>query len=131
MKTEGIEIKLSHDKSEEFFYNALCNALGYMSGYGLEFEYDAKEYKKSKQNLNEGVCFEDVLMQMLKDGFKLTLIDIECEGEYTSTIGIEEVHERVQKAPFRHLQAMISENDDADTSDVILQTVFFNDIIFG
>jgi hypothetical protein len=131
METKGIEIKLSHDKSEEFFYNALCNALGCMGGYGLEFEYDAEEYKKSKQKLSKGVCFEDVLMQMLKDGFKLTLIDIECEGEYTSTIGMEEVHERVQKAPLEHLKDMINENDDADTGDVILQTVFFNDIIFG
>jgi hypothetical protein len=126
-----MEIKLNAKESEEYFYNALCNGRGCMNDYGLELEYDADEYKKSRKKLSEGVCFEDVLMQMLRDGYKLTINDIECEGEYTRSIGIEEVHERVEKTPLRHLSNMINENDDAETADVILQTVFFEDIIFG
>jgi hypothetical protein len=126
-----MEIKLNAKESEEYFYNALCNGLEYINGYGLEFEYDADEYKKSRKKLPEGVCFEDVLMQMLRDGYELTLVDNECEGEYTRSINLKDVHERVQNTPLRHLSNMINENDDAETADVILQTTFFEDIIFG
>lgn len=126
-----MEIKLNAKESEEYFYNALCNGLGYMGGYGLEFECDENEYKKSRKKLPEGVCYEDVLMQMLRDGYELTMVDVECEGEYTRSINLKDVHDRVQNTPLRHLQDMISENDDAETADVILQTVFFEDIIFG
>jgi len=67
----------------------------------------------------------------LKDGKELTMVDHECEGEYTRSISIKDVHERVSKTPIRHLMNMINEEDDAETADVVLQTVFFEDVIFG
>jgi hypothetical protein len=123
-------INLTQTESEEYFNNSLCNALGYMSGYGLQLEYNDTDYKAAKAKLRNP-CFEDVLMQILKDGKSLTLVDVECEGEYTRSITLKEVHERVQKTPLDHLQDMIDETDDATTADVILQTVFYEDIIFG
>lgn len=126
---EGITLTLSPEKSEEFFHNALCNSLDYMCGYGLEFDYDEDEYKASREKLTNP-CFEDVLMQMLKDGYKLTFVDVEGEA-YTSSITLKDVHERVSKTPFEYLSDMIEERDDANTGDVILQTVFFEDIIFA
>lgn len=126
-----MEIKLNAKESEEYFYNSLCNGLEYIGSYGLELDFDESEYKECRKGMPQGVCYEDVLMQMLRDGYKLTINDIECEGEYTRSIGIEEVHERVEKTPLRHLSNMINEQDDAETADVILQTVFFEDIIFG
>ena len=129
-KTTGFEIKLSPEKSEEYFYNALCNGLSYMSGYGLRLDFSEIEYKISSNKLTSP-CLEDVFMQMLRDGYKLTLIDEECEGEYTRSIGLKEVHDRVQKTDASFLINMADENDDADTADAILQTVFFEEIIFG
>jgi hypothetical protein len=135
---KGVAITLSKEVSEEFFYNSLCNALGtgYMSGYGLELHTDENEYKQSKNNWqeknpNQTCCYEDVLMQMLRDGYKLTFIDNECEGEYNRSITLKDVHEKVQKVPVNFLNDMIQQNDDAETADVILQTVFFDEIIFG
>lgn len=125
-----MEIKLTKKESEEYFYNALCNGLSEMGCYGLTFDYVSEEYKKSKEKLT-APCFEDVLIQMLKDGYKITFVDEECDGEYTRSIGMKEVHERVKKTPTHHLMNMINENDDAITADVILQSVFFEDIIFG
>ena len=78
LKPEKMEIKLSTQESEEIFFNALCNGLGYMGGYGLEFEYSDKQYSEAKKKL-DSPCFEDVLMQILRDGGKLTVIDVECE----------------------------------------------------
>jgi hypothetical protein len=72
-------------------------------------------------------------MEMLRMGYSLIMVDEEGDGDEdsNSTITLKDVHERVSKAPVRHLMDMINENDDAETADVIIQQVFFNDIIFG
>jgi hypothetical protein len=130
-----MEIKLSEKESEEYFYNSLCNGLGYFQGNGLELRYEKDDYKAAKQKLAENretpVCFEEVLMEILREGKSIMAIDDECDGEYTRTITLKEVHERVQNTPADHLLDMVNETDDASTADVILQTVFFNEVIFG
>ncbi len=127
-----MKITLTPQESEEFFYNSLCNAVGtgYMDSYGIKLVYSETMYEKAKNKLTNP-CFEDVLMQILRDGNGLTFHDIEGDGEYTRTISLEDVHNKVQLTPVIHLQDMINENDDVTTADVILQTVFFDDIIFG
>ena len=125
-----MQIQLTPQESETMFHNALCNGLGYMSGYGLEFEYSDKQYSAAKTKL-QSPCFEDVLMQILRDGGSLTFGDVECDGEYTRSVSLADVHDRVQKTPLRFLTDMINEEDDAETADVMLQTVFFEEIIFG
>jgi len=126
-----MKMTLTPQESEDFFYNSLCNGLGYIeSGYELELTFDEDEYKQAQSKL-ESPCYEDVLMQILRDGKALTLVDIGCEGEYTSVIVMSDVHERVQDTPIRHLMDAINENDDAVTADVILQQVFFKETIFG
>ena len=130
MNKEGLKISLTNELSEEIFYNALCNSLDYMcSGYGLDLKYKQSDYKNAKDKLSSP-CFEDVLMQMLRDGIKLGLKDIEG-GEDTVYITLDTIHERVKNVPLDHLLAMINENDDADTGDVVLQIVFLNEIMYG
>jgi hypothetical protein len=129
-----MKIILTPQESEKFFFDALCNGLGYISGYDLTLDYSATDYKKAKEkltnkNFDATICFEDVLMQILRDGNELTLID-ECD-EVRHEITMVEVHERVQNTPVRNLLAIIEENDDACDADCVLQTVFLNEIIFG
>lgn len=129
-----MKITLEKNEAEEIFFNALCNGLGYVTGYDLELDYSDAEYKAAATKLKEAdtsPCFEDVLMQMLRDGNKITLVDIGCEGEYTRSITLKDIHERVALTPVQHLMDMINEQDDACTADVVIQTVFFEDIIFG
>ena len=123
-------VNLTTTESEEYFYNALCNGLSYISDYGLAVDFEKSEYDAAKKKLNNP-CYEDVFMQILRDGGTLTLVDEEGEGDMTRTITLHDVHERVPKTEISHLMDMIKENDDATTADVILQTVFFNEIIFG
>lgn len=130
-----MEIKLTQTESLEYFFNALCNGLSSMRDYGLEFRCPTVDYTNAKLKLLEAspntiVCFEDVLIQVLKDGGTLKMIDTE-NGEDDKTITINEVYERVQKTPIRHLMNMINGEDDAETADVILQTVFYEDVLFG
>lgn len=127
---DGITIKLTPEKSLEYFFNSLCNSLGYFTSYGFEVDFNEEEYKKSKEKLTSP-SYEEVFIQMLKDGYGLTVNDIENDGEYTTTIYLKDVVEKVQKTPIRHLSNMINEEDDADTGDVILQTVFFDEVVFG
>jgi len=129
-------ITLTEQESEEYFYNSLCNGISYMEGYGLEMKTKEAQYKAAKetlQQLNPGhmVCYEDVLMQILRAGGTLTLDDIDNDGEETATISLADVHEKVCKTPATYLMQMVSEQDDATTADCILQTVFYDDIIFG
>jgi DUF971 family protein len=135
-KYNTMKILLEKTESEELFYNSLCNGLGYIGGYGLELTFDDDDYEKAKKTLKRltpdtTICYEDVLMQVLREGGELTLIDHECEGEYTSKIKMEDVHERVVLTPIRHLMDAINHEDDADTADCIIQSVFFKDVIFG
>ena len=130
MNREGLKISLTNELSEEIFYNALCNSLDYMcSSYGLDLKYKQSDYKNAKDKLSSP-CYEDVLMQMLRDGIKIGLKDLEG-GEDTVYITLDTIHERVKNVPLDHLLAMIDENDDADTGDVVLQIVFLNEIIYG
>jgi hypothetical protein len=122
-------VQLTPQESETHFHNALCNGLGQVRAYGLELEYDSDHYKEARTKL-DNPCFEDVLMQILKDGHSLTLVDEEGDEE-DAIVTLKEVHERVSKTPIRHLVDAIEENDDAETADVILQTVFLNDVVYG
>jgi len=131
-----MEIKLTPQESEECFYDALCNGLDYVSSYGISLDYSEEDYAEAKKKLAVDrpdffPCFEDVLMEMLKMGKTLTMVDEEGDEDNNSTITLKEVHERVSNTPVRHLMDMINENDDAETADVIIQQVFFNEIIFG
>jgi hypothetical protein len=132
-----MKIILDHQESENYFYNSLCNGLSYLADYDLNLKYDEDAYKKAKETLKKDnskgtICFEDVLMQILKQGSYLSLIDNNEEEENKEKrITIEDVWERVSKTDIRHLTDAIMENDDAVTADVILQTVFFEEVIYG
>ena len=125
-----MKIILTKEESEELFYNSICNGLDYISEYGIELDFTKSDYEKAISN-GKTSCYEDILMQILRDGNTLKIIDHECDGEYNALITLENVHSRVQNTPTDHLMDAINENDDACTADVILQTVIYEDIIFG
>jgi hypothetical protein len=123
-------ITFTTEEALEHFHTALCNGLDYISGYGLTLDYEKAHYKQAKESLKQSPCFEDVLIQILKDGHPLVLHDEE-EGMDDSTIYIQDVVERMSLVPLRHMMNAINEDDDAETADVIIQTIFYKDIIFG
>lgn len=130
MNKEGLKISLTNELSEEIFFNALCNSMDYMcSSYGLDLRYKQSDYLKAKDKLTNP-CIEDVWMQMLRDGARIGLKDLEG-GEDTAYITLSTIHERVKNVPSNHLLDMIDEYDDATTGEVVLQIVFLNDIIYG
>ena len=125
-----MKIILTPEESEEYFYNALCNGLDYFHGYGFDLDYDADQYYEAREKL-KSPCFEDVLMQLLRDGGQLIFKDVENEGDMTRIVTLKDIHERVQNAPIKTLTEMADQEDDAITADIILQTVLFNEILLG
>ena len=134
-----MKILFDNLETEKFFYNALCNSLNYLSKYGCEINYTKKDYMDAKKRLeknpslmfdNYTICYEDVLIEILRGGKTITCKDNE-NGLDDSIINLKDVHERMEMTPLRHLMDMYNEIDDADTADAILQTIFYKDVIFG
>ncbi len=123
---------LTEQESLDIFYNSLCNAVGtgYMLGHGLEMNYADVDYQTAKAKLGKP-CYEDVLLQILKDGHALTFTDREGEGEYTRSVTLADVYARMPKVPLENLANFQRELDDANDADIVLQTVFFEGVIFG
>jgi len=125
------------EESESIFYNALCNGLSDFNSHGIQLNYIPDEYKAARELLkaslgeNAEVCYEDVLMQILRSGGSLKVIDIEGEGDQDAEITLKDVHERMAEVSFKDLSDMLTENDDAYTADNILQTIFYEEIIYS
>ena len=131
-----MEIVMSNEESEQIFFNALCNGLSEVTSYGLVFSYESAAYNNAKEKLKEEDpsgsrihCFEDVIIKMLRMGGSISLIEEDGGSDWTITL--KEVHERVKNTPIEYLADVINETDDAITADVILQTVFCNEIIYA
>lgn len=132
-----MKIVLTPQESEEIFFSALCNAYGtgYMDGYGLELKWHDKSYEQAKQRLKErgeSPCQEDILLEILRGGGHLTFFDVEGgAGEEPWPINLQDVHDKVCNAPARNILNFIQQQDDAEDADVILQTVFMGEVMFG
>jgi hypothetical protein len=132
-----MKIVLTPEESETIFHTALCNAesTGYMAGYGLQLRWHEESYKKAKDRLKErgeGICLEDILLEILRGGGHLTYFDIEGEaGQEPWPINLQDVHEKVSNAPARAILNFTQQQDDAEDADMILQTVFMGEILFG
>lgn len=125
-------INLTPQESENYFYNAMCNGLGELHYYDLELDWDDADYKEAKLSIKQPdmtVCYEDILMEMLRNGKILWVVDNNDEERHPITLQL--IHERVQKTPLKHLMDMVNEHDDAITADVILQTVIYDEIVYG
>lgn len=137
MFTQNLKTNLKYKDMEnltnkaklEYFENALANGLEYIcSGYGLEIDFDDENYEDASNSLTNP-SYEEVLIKILKDGHRLVLVDCESDDDYI--IDITDVYDRFRLVPSDHLSNMIEENDDAETADVILQTIFIGEVIFG
>lgn len=122
-------------EAENLFHTALCNGLGEFDYYNIKVSYEEEDYKKAKESLKDthaSACYEDILLQILRNSGKLFIVDYEDDAEEMQyPITITDVHERLHNAPNKHLMDMIFERDDAITADVILQWVFFQEIIYA
>ena len=131
------KIVLDKKESVKYFHAALCNGIGYVqSGYGLVLSTNGLDYSSAKADLiNEHgvdhcICREDVWVQILKNNKSISFLDTE-DNDTEYKITIKDVYKRMSEVPFDHMSDMINDQDDAITADVILQTVFLGEVIYG
>ena len=128
-----MKITFTNEEAQQHFHSAMCNGLGYIAGYDLELKFNRETYSETSAKMSGvtqfGVCHEDVLLQMLKDGHTISLYD--WNDDVVNTISIQDVYDRMPLVSVRHLLDMIEERDDADTADAILQTVFLGEVVYG
>jgi DUF971 family protein len=129
-----MKIELTQLESEEIFFTALCNLYS-LAGHGLLLDWNETEYEAAKSRLRHAnpkirVSSEEIVMEMLHGGGEIRIIDEEGDGEYSCAITLKEIHERVGMVPTDRLLEIINETDDADTADIVFQTVFFKEVIF-
>lgn len=130
-----MKIILEPTEAEQFFWDSLCNGLYELQCYGIEVEPTKSAYQSAKKRLaakndDTAVCYEDVLMEILRGGDVLTFVDTEG-GEEPVNVTLAMVHERMNNVPLKWIMQKIEENDDAVTADVILQTILFDEIVYG
>ena len=130
-----MEILLNEKELKEVLHNALCNGLGWISGYGLSVNISKEDYASAKDSLKEGdpdrvVCIEDVLMKHLENGNALGFYDSEQEEHVSFTL--DQARENLKSEDVsKHIVDMLNEYDDAITADCILQTALYGEVIFG
>lgn len=127
-----MKITLTHKEAENIFHTALCNteAGSYLRIYGLELTWDDNCYNLAKKRL-QSPYIEDVLMEILKMGGALEIIDHEGEGDQNKTICLEDIYSRINKVPLQSLNNIINETDDVNDADDVLQTIFYTELIFS
>ena len=128
-----MDFKLNQAEAEEVFFNCLCDNDLYI--HDLEIVSSDKLYERARTNwikLNDRQfpTIEDVWMQILRDGGKLGLKDW-SRSEQLAVVTLEELQERMSKAPSKNLINVLEGNYDVTDTDVILQTIFYGEVIFG
>lgn len=125
--TQEVLIKIIHD--------CLCDGLHYFSGYGIDVKVSDAAYIDARAMIKEEgvtICFEDVWVQVLKNGRSIVFLDVEGEGEMNGYLSLSEATlNNFQKVPFANIINLLNEEYDAVDCDVILQTLVWGEVVFG
>ena len=137
MKTEIKVTELEHEELVDLLSTALYGSTWFDASYN-------KEVYESLTNTT-GECFEDKLADMLLNGHKIAITDIEAEGESYSNKFVKfedqnavyevELNDFLKvastKKGFRLLEDVLSGEGDYYTADAFLQRVVFGEEVYG
>ena len=139
MKTEIKVTELEHEDLVDILSTALYGSTWF------DASYDKNIYEKLEKT--HGECFEDKLADMLLNGHKITITDMEAEGESHSKkfVRFEGKHQNAvyevelndflkvasTKKGFRLLEDVLSGEGDYYTADAFLQRVVFGEEVYG
>lgn len=111
-------------------HSCLCSGLPILATSGVELEYDDLHYAEARAALKEpDPCIEDVQVQMLRTGQSLFFID--TENDEAVELNLELIQKNWSKARPKDLLDYINEDYDAQTSENIMQTLLYGEVVFG
>lgn len=135
----SIIIEAKEEDRLKILHSALCNGWNEMLHFGLECDYDGDDYAAARDtliaagNTAEELCFEDILIQLVRNGKTITVSDIELgdEPEVVGYLSLANLNANWDKAPARILLAYINGEDDAWTAVDFMQVISMGEITRG
>ncbi len=126
-----MKITATQEEKLNIVHTALCNGLGWMKGYDLEFHIigDKEQARKNLKEKGVNICVEDLMIEVIKLGGNLQVKDY--NDDEIHHLNLESIKENFDKIEAKHILDMNNEHDDAITADCILQTLIYGDVIFG
>ena len=139
MKTEIKVTNIEHEELVDLLSTALYGSTWF------DASYDKKVYESLTKKTGE--CFEDKLADMLLNGHKIAIIDLEADGEsysknfvrfegrYQNAVYEVKLDDFLKvastKKGFKLLEEVLSGEGDFYTADAFLQRVVFGEEIYG
>ena len=139
MKTEIKVTAMSHNDLVDLLSTALYGSTWFAASYDKDI-YDSLA-------VTEGECFEDALADMLLAGHKITIIDMEADGEthsdkfvrfegrYDNAVYEVSLNDFLEVAStpsgYKLIEDVLSGDGDYYTADAFLQRVVFGEEIYG
>ena len=130
----GVSHKITKEGLLKMFYNSLCSG---SIGFGcIELDYDQKSYNQTRLNLSSKngnhPCWEDVIVEMLRQGYRLAWIDVE-EDDFAQRhwFTLADLMDNFDCIEPHHLASMLDGMDDAVTHDSILQSLLLGEVVYG
>lgn len=117
---------------EEYLHTALCDGLNEVRHWGFTTRYNNSQYELEADYFRAKrmtPCYEDVLMRIIENGGKIKFVDL--EGDMTTSLDKEKLHENIKYVPERVLNNIKNEDYDAEDADIFLQCILFKEITFG
>lgn len=129
-----MKLHLTQQEIETVLLDCFCNgALSELYSSGIDYCFNKEKYAKFKV---EGNCYEDNLLNLLKNGGRLKFVDFEGDKEvYFLTLqsATEKLKEIEDINILNKVKDILEENGTADVwhGYDILQFVLFGEVIYG
>ena len=139
-----MQITATREEKLKVVYSCLCSGLPYFVDYGFTLDYNKADYNAAHKRLREKqaagtwvgscstICLEDVQTEMLRGGATLKFKGGEGnKSSHVTPLNLEVVDANWDKVDKRHLMDTINENDDANSTDCVMQGLLFGEIVYG
>jgi hypothetical protein len=130
-----IQVKFTDEELLEVLHSALCNGgLVLLANCGVRVltNNESLSYKRAKDrisNESRSICYEDVLVEILRGGDELSFYDYE-DNERLS-FGLAQARENLEKEEFADdLMTIHNEQDDAITGYNVIQGALYGEVIY-
>jgi hypothetical protein len=130
-----MQIILNKEEMLEVLFSSLANGglieLGQCGlDMVLEEDYQNAKARLVKANPDKSLCYEDVMIEILRNGEPLRFYDSEGEEEVEFTL--EQAMKNLSSEDYMELvMTTKNEEDDAWTGFELLQVAIYNEIIYG
>lgn len=130
-------INITRKITDDDLVGILCGVTGSACVYWCdEIIYNQENYKRAKQQLIDtgareiDICYEDVILQLLKNGDTITFYSSENEEEYSLSCDL------LIKGIERYMSSNDCEDIDIDMwddedYDAVIQYALFNEFVYG